>query len=80
MWGANFRGKAKLEATATHTHLALASLSTFLQAQPTKETIFLYGHRRRMSISEDLLNIVYEHFEDIIPPLPAHEIDPKNFR
>jgi len=33
-----------------------------------------------MSISEDLLNIVYEHFEDIIPPLPAHEIDPKNFR
>lgn len=50
------------------------------EPRPTnKETLFIYGHRRRMSISEDLLNLVYEHFEDVVPPIEAHQIDPKSF-
>ena len=44
-----------------------------------KETIFLYGHRRRMSVSEDLLCLIYQHFEDIAPPTHAHSVDPRNF-
>ena len=42
--------------------------------------LFVYGHRRRMGLSEDLLHLIYERFEDLTPQIPAHEIDPKTFR
>ena len=33
-----------------------------------------------MGLSEDLLHLVYEHFEDVRDAIPAHEIDPKFFK
>ena len=41
--------------------------------------LFVYGHRRRMGLSEDLLHLIYDFFEDVRPPIPAHKIDPKSF-
>ncbi|GMH75661.1 hypothetical protein TL16_g06831 [Triparma laevis f. inornata] len=42
--------------------------------------IFVYGHRRRMGSSEDLLKGIYEWFEDVREPIPADEIDGRMFK
>ena len=43
------------------------------------ETFFLYCHRRRMALSEDLLHLIYEEFEDVAAPIGAEHVDPKSF-
>ncbi|GMH86873.1 hypothetical protein TrST_g12256 [Triparma strigata] len=50
------------------------------EAEEKELPMFIYGHRRRMGSSEDLLNLVYEYFEDVREPIPADEIDGRVFK
>lgn len=52
-------------------------LSTLLKFATTRETVVVFGTRMRMPASADLLSMLQEHFEEIIDPVAAHEIDSK---
>lgn len=51
-------------------------LSTTLNCTD-EQTILVFGTRMRMPASADLLNMLHEHFDEVVfPPIEAHEIDP----
>lgn len=51
-------------------------LSTLLQFATTRKTLVLFGTRMRMPASADLLDMIKEHFDELIEPIDADEIDP----
>lgn len=51
-------------------------LSTLLQFATTRKTLVLFGTRMRMPASIDLLEMIREHFDELIEPIDADEIDP----
>jgi predicted nicotinamide N-methyase len=50
-------------------------VSTLLQFATTKKTLVLFGTRMRMPASADLLDMIKEHFDELIAPIDADEID-----
>ncbi len=50
-------------------------LSTLLKFASTRETVVMFGTRMRMPASSDLLDMFREHFDEVIEPIEAHEID-----
>ena len=50
-------------------------ISTLLKFATTRETLVMFGTRMRMPASSDLLDMFREHFDEIIDPVEAHEID-----
>jgi len=50
-------------------------LSTLLQFATTRKTLVLFGTRMRMPASIDLLEMIREHFDELIEPIDADEID-----
>ncbi len=50
-------------------------ISTLLKFATTPSTVVVFGTRMRMPASADLLDMFREHFEEIIEPVGAHEID-----
>jgi len=52
-------------------------LSTLLKFATTRETVVVFGTRMRMPASADLLSMFKEHFDEIIVPVAAHEMDHK---
>ena len=50
-------------------------MSTLLKFATTRDTIIAFGTRMRMPASADLLQMFREHFDEIIEPVEAHEID-----
>jgi predicted nicotinamide N-methyase len=52
-----------------------ALLSTVLKFTSTRKTLVMFGTRMRMPASADLLDMLRDHFEEIVEPVEAHEID-----
>lgn len=52
-----------------------ALLSTLLEFAH-EDTIVLFGTRIRMPASTDLLYMILEHFDELLPPLTADEVEP----
>jgi hypothetical protein len=50
-------------------------LSTLLKFSQTRESTIVFGTRMRMPASADLLDMLREHFDEMIDPVEAHEID-----
>jgi predicted nicotinamide N-methyase len=50
-------------------------MSTLLKFATTRETVVMFGTRMRMPASSDLLDMFREHFDEVIEPVQAHEID-----
>lgn len=51
-------------------------MSTLLLFATTRNTLVLFGTRMRMPASADLLEMFREHFDELIEPVEADEIDP----
>ena len=50
-------------------------ISTLLKFATSRETVVMFGTRMRMPASADLLEMIREHFDELIEPVGAHEID-----
>ena len=50
-------------------------LSTLLKFATTRQTVVVFGTRMRMPASADLLQMFYDHFDEVIDPIEAQEIN-----
>ena len=63
----------------SHFDILVETLQQFMPPSATTDrtTLLLFGTRLRMPASLDLLLLLQEHFEEVLPtPIPAHILDP----